>query len=295
MPTQTFHIPAPSGSIGVVIKDLLGVPVYTATQGNTPFNVILPAGDYTIYTTFDGAENGWCFNVPDCECPILDHIETEMGTGEIFYGYAHFYFDMSGGFGCPFTIAGSVFGDVGAGTPYSVNINSLSDFTGSVGSMYYKTIWIGGFATYLNYNIQIPVSVTGTVPVICDEGTHVIGDTCTDVLFSEPAGYGTPFYMALIGGITPAITIGINSASCSSASCKSFTVNYVQTNPGMVGAPDSGTVVISDICVSAANLIPVSPNTTYPAYAGSIAGPGRPRYSVTVVSCCGVTTVGNTF
>lgn len=273
MPTQTFHIPAPSGSIGVVIKNSSNVTVYSATQGNTPFDVILPAGDYTIYTTFEGAENGWCFNVPDCECPVFDHIETEMGTGEIFYGYAHFYFDMSGGFGCPFNIAGTIHTDVGSVSTFLVSINSLSDFSGNVGSMYFKTIWVGGFATYIDYNIYLPPSSTGSTQILCDEGTHSIGCVGPTLPVSITGVYFSGNY-----------SIDITYTDCG-VDCNTITWNYIQTSPiGSIIVPDSGTFTDTVSCVG----LPQTVNHVVNPDFGILPPTSTTlRYVLTATDCCG--------
>lgn len=210
MPDKVFHIPAPSGSIGVVIKDSTGATVYSATHGNTPFTVALAAGSYILYSTYGFAQNGWCFTVEDCECPVLYSVTAEMGTTPIFYGYARFDFDMSGGFSCPFKIGGSV--STGAG--FALIINSLADLTPIGGGIYRRSLWIGGTATSFTYGVTL-IDATGTIcvpattfAISCESPVYTVtarrdGDDCyidieftskgcgsVDVNFTETIGPG---------------------------------------------------------------------------------------------------------
>lgn len=280
------------GSFTVTIYDSGSSIVYgPAPQTNAPFNPgALPAGDYTMKVEYGTEEVTVCFTVSPCECPTLVFAGIILGSPPLFYGYAYFYFDFSGGFDCPFLIAGNIHSDVGAATPFSFYIDSLSDLTDAGAGTYFKQIWVGGFATFVDYTISIPITVTGGAPITCYEGT--IAPDCTDVTLDSSI-YGTPFYNVLIGGVIPGIRVAINSASCSSATCKSWTINYTQINGGIIGTPDSGTVSIADICVSGANNFPISPNTSYPGYTG-LAGSGRVKYAITAISCCGATISGTT-
>lgn len=278
------------GSFTVTIYDSGSSVVYgPAAQTNAPFNPgALPAGDYTMKVEYGTEEVTVCFTVSPCTCPTLTIADIILGSPPLFYGYAYFYFNLSGGLDCPFLIAGNIHSDVGAATPFSFFIDSLSDLTDAGAGTYFKQIWVGGFATFVDYTITIPVTVTGGAPILCYEGT--IAPDCVDVALENVVGYGTPFFCAA----GPVLVLDIVIADCSAATCKGYTVNYTQINGGMVGAPDSGSVVIPDICDIGATAFSISPNTSYPGYSG-VAGPGKIKYAVTAISCCGTTISGTTF
>lgn len=273
------------GSFTVTIYDSGSSIVYgPAAQTNAPFNPgALPAGDYTMKVEYGTEEVTVCFTVSPCECPTLVFAGIILGSPPLFYGYAYFYFDFSGGFDCPFLIAGNIHTDVGAPTPFSFYIDSLTDLTDAGGGTYFKQIWVGGFATFVDYTISIPITVTGGAPITCYEGT--IAPDCTSPNFI--AFGGTGLYFQMLVNLSPlAWAIGMISTGCSGASCNIATINYLQVNAGIVGTPDSGTVTGHSLCPNGITFIPVSPNTSYPGYSVDT---NFPKYSVTMTDCCGVT------
>jgi len=276
MPTIT--IPAPTGSFLVTIEDSSTTVVYgPVVQTNATFDPgITTPGDYVAYVDNSGADNGFCFTISECECPILSDVSVDMGTTPIIFGYARFDFDMSGGFSCPFKISGIVTG----GSVFTVTINSLSDLVSIGGDIYRKTVWIGGYATSFIY------SVTLLDNIICTDGNYVI-ECNGPVLCNQETGE----YYALIP-TNPACTewdLYLFVDDCGSG-CNSYTVNYLQTNALTSGVPDSGTYSDDAICGSGCtpNPIPINPNMNIVGFT-NCDGDVFPIYQVTYTDCCGTT------
>lgn len=271
---MTLSIPTPVGAtFAVVIKNSGGTTVYSATHGNEDFDPgITTPGDYTMYV--DGrTDPAWCFTISECECPVVQTVSVELVSGS-YYGTV--VFDMSGGFSCPFKI--NVETDFTTG---SFSINSLADLTLQTGSIYYRQFLIGGVGN-LGWSVTL---LDGT---ICDSG--YIGEVeCVPPTLQNVTPYDTLFRIAY-NGTTHLYTIvyELVVGSCDAATCTGATVNYLQINGGIVGAPDSGTVSVADLC--SGNFIgpygTLTPNTSYPGHTAGT-GVNGPRYQVTLTTCCG--------
>lgn len=252
MADVTLHIPEPTGTFDVVIKDSVGTTVYSASHNNDPFTVSLSAGDYIVYTTLGTAENGWCLTVPACTtCPefIAAVITLESGS---YYFYLRV--NLAAGF-CPFDLfVESIY------TSGTVTIGSLDDFTSNVGDVYTKKILIGG-ASSINYS----VSNEGG---LCFEG--VVSYGCE----------GVPYWM-----LRPSQTISgvrylvIRFTECAAeGGCNDVTINYTQVFP--VGGTDSGSFPATVDC----DALP------YDVYIPLVAT-GDTGYNISVINCCGATVV----
>lgn len=265
MPNVTIQIPAPTGLIDIDIRDSGGTSVYTATITNDPITIVLPAGSYTLYTSYNGAQNGWCFDVTDrCVCPTLQNVSSQVGSSSVFFGYCYFDFDMSAGFSCPFTISGTVVSGT-TSTSFAVTINSLADFTSSVGSIYRRTIWIGGLATSVNYNISLVDS-----EAICTSGIHVVGDCEAPPLNSVTAvTYDDLFFARLV------------FSAC--GTCNDFTLNWMQTYP-IVPIIPTGSYSSSVPCLTFPYTLDVGITPNF-----GTTGATAALFTVEVIDCCGIT------
>ena len=264
------------GSFDVVIKNSSGVTVYSATHGNETFDpAITTAGDYTMY--IDGEETPvYCFTISACECPPF--LAAEVTTpNDVFY-YFNINFDISEWEFCPFSIYVEAIGYFSS----TYDINTLADFTLVTSDLAKKTTLIGG-RTDIYYRVQLLDSEA----TFCYDG-YVTSEECFS---TEIVPIDGGFVQITNGGSTGfRLFMDYNDADYPDFTCTSLVVNYLQINTGIVGTPDSGTLVIPDVLAFSGTSIiwSVSPNLSYPAYIGSpFSGVGRVRYSVTVENCCG--------
>jgi len=260
---KTFTISAPvGGSFSVTIADSTGATVYTGTESNTPFTVTdLDAGDYILYAEVNGVQNGWCFNVPDCLCPVFSEAHLEVSAG---IEYLFISFDFTDGFPCPFILKVAT-----SFTSAAININSLADFTYNVGSVYTKKIMVGGIVPVTFYFIKTN------------------GDVCRDpeTISYTPECDG-PTLQPVAGSRYVVIANAYDLAfSCSfiGDSCHKFTINYTQTNVGYTsGIGDSGSSAPT-MTTTGTFTIPIAPNLSFPAYVNT----ASIHYHIQVYSCCG--------
>lgn len=269
------------GSFDVVIKNSGGTTVYSATHGNETFDpAITTAGDYTMY--IDGEETPvYCFTISACECPPF--LSASVSTpNDVFY-YFNIEFDLSDWEFCPFSIYVESIGYFSA----TYDINTLADLSFVSSDLGRKTTLIGG-RTDIYYRVQLLDSEA----TFCYDGYVYAPEVCV-----APVPVGS-YSLGLIGGTTNGCFFNYNSADCGSFTCNGLTINYLQTNAGIVGTPDSGSIPITDVCATyptGSISFPITPNTSYPAYTGNpLSGSGRARYSITIENCCGTIFNGNT-
>lgn len=273
----TLQITEPIGSFEVTIKDSSGSTVYgPTTHDNTAFDPgLVTPDDYIVYVDNDGAVNGFCFTISDCECPVF--IDAAV-TYEDPTFYGALTFDMSGGFGCPFEIYVET-----AFTSGTFAINSLSDFTSNDGTDYTKSFVIGG-AGALYYQVRL---LDGT---ICIDG-HALYE-CTPPIFCTLAS-GNKGYIIITNVDCTEFALVISVFNCGT-SCNTYTVNYLQINSLLSGDPDSGSFSATADCTNyplcTLNQRVLAPNLDFVGFDGC---DGEPlRYSVTIIDCCGNTYSG---
>jgi hypothetical protein len=275
---MNLQITAPiGGTFDVVIKNSGGTTVYSATHGNEVFDpAITTAGDYEMY--IDGADTPvYCFTITACECPPF--LQAFISTpNDVFY-YFNIEFDLSGWTFCPFFIYVESIGYFSA----TYAINTLADLTFVSSDLGRKTTLIGG-RTDIYYAVTLMDTATGEP---CYEG-YVTSEECFS---TEIVPIDGGFAQITSGGSTGVrLFMDYNDADYPDFTCTSLVVNYLQINAGIIGTPDSGTLVIPDVLAFSGTSIiwSVSPNLSYPAYIGSaVTGSGRARYSITVENCCG--------
>jgi len=270
-----LEIPSPAGSFTVTIKDSDGGIVYgQTTQTHDTFDpLITDEGDYTVEIDNDGAVSTFCFTISECTCPVINSVTVEQ-EGVTYYGV--FKFEFPDGFTCPFSIEVT--------TPFtsgSFLISSLADLTDLGGEIYQKTFLIGGLGT-------LGWAVVANDGELCGEGYISGGGGCIAPTIRLTSG--RYFFVGISGSGDGVIFFSVD---CVANTCSTATVNYVQINEGMIGAPDAGTLTGFSLCPTGVKTIPITPNTSYPGYSG-LSGPGAVRYSVTVTTCCGNTYTGNT-
>lgn len=193
--------------------------------------------------------------VSPCTCPILISRSISLG-GSTYSGV--FVFDMSAGFGCPFTISGVL---TSTGIPYSLPINSLADFSSNVGDIYTKRFVIGGTISDLTYSINMVGS-----GALCDSGTISYG--CVGPAISS---------VSLIGGGLIIYELKITYASCGDT-CNDMDWTYDQELPS---AGDSGSFTDTVPCP------PSSPITHTVTPVGVDPG-DTVQYKLSTTDCCGV-------
>lgn len=226
-----FPVLSGGAHFAVTIKNSSGVTVYgPSPQTNAPFDPgITTTGDYVMTIDNNGADSGYCFTIPPCTtCPAVSSITLDEGTAPLVYGYAHFKFDMMQGFRCPFIISGTI----STGGTFSVTVNNLTDFDSNAGSIYDKTIWIGGDTTSISYSIDL---VSGTH---CASGN--IAPACVGSTFSALSL--TP------DTLSGQYILSFQYDTCGSP-CHNMSWNYLQVAPAHVGfVPDAGSFTDTVTC-----------------------------------------------
>lgn len=195
----------------------------------------------------------------------------------------------------------------------SITVNWAQTFpsgSGITGTLPYS-VNCAGLPDTLNISVS-PSFGSADFAVFSVSVIDCCGTTYTKtVTFTKPACEGPLAYP--VGGVAlatftlasgPVIAFDFKASSpftCAGYDCSSITVSYTQVNAGIVGLPDSGTINIPNVCSSiyvtgGTVKIPISPNTSYPAYTGGsvVAGSGRALYAVTVTNCCEQIVSGNT-
>lgn len=268
MPLLT--IPFPVGTFTVTIRDSSDTIVYgPSTEDNTEFDPgITDPGEYTVEVDNNGAIDTFCFTISSCECPELLTAVITLDDGSY---YITFTWDVTEWDFCPLNL-----GVTSEFTSAVIEINSAGDFTAYDGTLATKVILIGGLST-ISYVIQTQAGTT------CNEG--FVAFDCTGVTLEDIGAYPLdfPFAKPFLSGAEWRLVYETGT-SCSGADCVTADINYLQIDVVSSGVPDSGTLAAYDLC--AQNYFVVTPNIDYPGY-NPATNAGRPRYAVTVTTCCG--------
>lgn len=268
MPSLT--IPSPSGATFTVeIKDADGDVVYSGTQTNTPFDPeITDPGDYTVYVTYNGNTNAFCFTIPPCDCTVVksaEIIQLEGGVRQVV-----FEFDIDAETFCPFIIHLSQTGG-GSGAEYPVWIYSLSDLTFVGGMTYTKTVTIYPWNTSVTYQtFKLHVGLPYDTEPCMGEPQTVFYECISPEAAIEDISIITDFDSG-----NTYLRIGFNG-NCNDYTCNEFSLNYQQ----LVGGTDSGTYTFTADCSS-------YPSTTYMNFLLSPSAHAK-TYRITLIGCCGM-------
>lgn len=253
---MNFKITAPiGGTFSVVIKNSSDVTVYTDTHGNEEFDPgITTPGSYILYINDN---EGYCFDIPECECPTLLNASIVLGGMTYTAKFLFEYLDVSTF--CPFTIF--IRTDFTGGMFVPLYINSISDLTPTGDpNEYIRNVILGGVG-FMEYKI-----VPQGTETICSSGT-VTYDCVPPTIESVDLGYSDElgYFLKVI------------ATECG---CGSYTMNFVQTFPasGYSGGA-SRTIDCEDLPDTF--ILPITPT---PDAAGTV------NMTVTISDCCRGTT-----
>lgn len=286
MATAHITIPFPvlplGGHFGVVIKNTAtGVIVYTGSQTNAAFDLVLPGGSYEMFTTYLDYTNAWCFEVSSCTCiPYISSVITESAPG---VRYLEITFDISGWTFCPFLIE---YFPVRAASATGIVITSLLDLTFVSGTTYKFKSFIGsassvGFTVHNGIYSSSPICVNTTISY-----------SCSPALLADPHH---PFALYV-----KFVRIGSNWVmrfhfwSCG-ASCHTFTLHYWQNYVVTGYVPDEAVITLTVDCGAGPDFtldVPLSPVHTFWQSQATL-DPSDPAflylsYLVRLKDCCGV-------
>ena len=276
MPNLT--IPSPSGAtFTVVIKDADNNTVFSGTETNAPFDPgIDDPGDYTVFVTYNGNTNAFCFTIPPCTCPIVESaeiVQLEGGVRQIV-----FTMTINPQEFCPFHIvisqsAGS------SGTTFPVTILTLSDLTFVAGNTYTKTVTL--WPTTISVEYQTFKVIPGTAVDVdvnekcmqqpqtvffeCISPTTLLSDVSVITNFDTNLTY---------------LRIGFQG-HCDDFTCNEFTLNYQQ-----LGGTDIGIYSFTADCSN-------FPSVTYMDFLLN-PGPTQKTYKITLTGCCGAILTNST-
>ena len=279
MATVTITIPSPiltsPETFAVTIVNSAGSIVFTGTETNAPFDVPLdPAAGYVMTTDFNGDSSQWCFDVNDCNCPVIASVEFIQTAATPFTPSIYYILvaaTYTSGFTNPYTI--QVIDSAGVVINYP--INSLTDYTFITGGTLYTK--------------KIHVAIGSYTLVILDNCGNVCqkqfltlySGICTGPTIQSSVGSGPVGFEIYYPG-SPNVPYLKARWLTDTGSCNTITVNYYQ-NLVIVGAPGSGTVTLTGGTPGTDFSFPVNFNSSYL----NPGDPGVPQYHTVVTDCCG--------